>query len=94
MSNWLQLSSIKAYKLKPLYMDPGIRQSSKWMAEGGSQVSLHWKWNVTDKQRGKTRMIYVIIDQNWRHQCELPTQLNTSTDVYTDRPVDTNKYTG
>ena len=56
MSNWLQLSSIKAYKLKPLYMDPGIRQLSKWMAEGGSQVSLHWKWNVTDKQREKTRM--------------------------------------
>ena len=23
-----------------------------------------------------------------------PTQLNTNTDVYTDRPVDTNKYTG
>lgn len=52
-----------------LYMYNANEQLSKWMADGGSQISSHCWSEFTDKQE-KTKMIQMSMNKGERHLCE------------------------
>lgn len=54
--------------LRAPHVCTGIEQLSKWLADGGSQVSPCWSGKL---QTNKIRLIHVATYQSWRHKYEL-----------------------